>query len=235
MSFPTFADMQAEVEADSDLESEDFISTGEMINTFNEAVRVCEANIHKLGLEDIYFKKRDFLALVSGDNEVDLPDDIYARKIIRLVYATTDRVYPITRARKNVHYEEMEETRVMNVGTENPVYQYELLNQGAGENKIYLIPAAQETSSANVVIFYIREAQRMDTDAETICDIPEFENFIKKYVKWKWHFKEGHPSTPDLKIEMEAEKQLMIETLTNMVPDGDSTLEKDLSPYEEMN
>lgn len=232
MSYPTFGDIRGEIEDELDLESEDMIDQSEMIGYFNEGVKVCEANIHKLGLEDIYFKKRAPMALSLGVNEISLPDDIYAFKIIRIVYATSDRVYTIKKMRRDSHYEDMEDIRLNDTATD--WYQYEIHNNSADEGPvIYLTPASKETSSVNVYITYIRKANRM-VDDNSICDIPAFENVIKKYVMWRCYKKEGHPNTGDSLQDYNAELQLMVETLTNMVPDSDSVIEKDLTTYQEM-
>ncbi len=236
MSYPTFGDIREEVELELDLESEDFISQTDMIDYFNEAVRECEASIHKLGIEDLYFKRRAFLPLVSGENEVQMPDDIYAFKIIRIIYAGPgNKTYTIKKMRKDIHYEDMEDLRVNN--TSSDWYEYEILNNVVDEDGgpvIYLTPASRETSTENVVIFYIRKANRC-VDDNSICDIPAFESFIKKYAIWKCYKKEGHPNTGDALQDLNGERELMIETLTNMVPDNDSVIEKDMSGYDEMN
>lgn len=234
MSYPTFGELKDQVDREVDLQSEDFMGSQEMIDAFNEAVRECEAHIHKLGLEDIYFKSRALLSLTSGSAEVAFPSDIYAFKILKLIYAATNRVFTITRLRKDISLEELEDVRVNNSQSSTPAYQYTILNATAGSPKIYLSPPAQETSTTTVVCWYIRKANRM-VDDDTICDIPAFESYIKKYVAWKAYFKEGHPNTPEAKNSLDEERNLMIQTLEGMVPDNDTVLEKDLSHYEEAN
>lgn len=231
----TFGTLVSEIERELDLEDEDFIGSQEMIDAFNEGVREVEAHIHKLGLEDIYFKTRGLLSLTNGSNEVQLPSNIHDYKIIRIVWAETARVYEIARLRKNDHYLKMEDER-LNGSNSSDYYRYEILYNTANSGPmIYLVPAARETTATKAVIYYIRQAQRMASTA-TLVDLPTSAvNYLKKYVQWKAYFKEGHPSTAEAEKERDLARNLMIETLTNMVPDNDSVIEKDLTTYEEMN
>lgn len=236
MSAPTitFGTIQSQIEREVDLEDEDFITSAEFIDAMNEGVREAEAHIHKLGLEDIYFKRRAFLTLTLDSNEVPLPADIHDYKIIRIVWADGTRVYTVRKMRLDRHYEDMEDERV-NGSNSNDYYMYEILYDTiANGPKIYLTPKARETTSTKMVIFYIRQANRM-VDTTTVIDLPTSAlNYLKKYVKWMAYFKEGHPSTGEAKEERDKAENLMVSTLTNMVPDNDSIMEKDLSTYDEM-
>lgn len=107
--------------------------------------------------------------------------------------------------------------------------------------KIRLSPTAQETSTTNIKVWYIRNAKRVSTTASdferdaTVIDIPEFSNFILSYAKMKVYQKEGNAMYPEAKAQMEEDKRTMVNTLQQMVPDNDDTVEQDLSHYEESN
>lgn len=231
----TFGAVVTEIEEELDLEDEDFITSTEFIAIMNEGVREAEAVIHKLGLDDIYYKTRGLLSLTSGSSEVQFPSNIHDYKILRIIWAEQNKVYEVKRNRSNQNYLQMEDERINGI-TSNPTYTYDVLYNTANSGPmIYLTPAAQETTSTKAVIFYIRQAQRMAATS-TLVDLPTSAlNYLKKYVIWKAYFKEGHPNTAEAKLERDAAKQTMIETLTNMVPDNDSVIEKDLSTYYEMN
>jgi len=68
----------------------------------------------------------------------------------------------------------------------------------------------------------------VDTD---VCDIPEFFHFIIKFAIWKVLLKEGHPNMMVAKEEFKEERDIMIDTLANMVPDKDSEIVPDLEMY----
>lgn len=243
MGYPTFGDIRAEIEDELDLESEDFIDQAELINAFNEAVRQCEASVHKLGVEDEYFLSKCKLKLTIGSSDVDFLLDadgnetnIYAFKIRGIVYANGDRVYTIRRMRKQIKFEDALD--IITHGTSTDWYQYMIFNNSVDIGpKLFLVPQAKETNTSSedsfTTMFYIRKANRM-VDDNSVCDIPAFESFIKKYVIWKCYKKEGHPNTGDALQDLNSERQLMIETLTDMVPDQDSVIEKDLSMYEQL-
>ena len=85
MTYKTYAQLLAKIEKDLDLESEDFIQDDELMEYFNDAIRECESHIHKLGLEDVYFKTFDNPSLVSGTSDYAMPTNIFANKIIECV------------------------------------------------------------------------------------------------------------------------------------------------------
>lgn len=230
----TFGTLKGQIQRELDLESEDFIDSTEMIDTFNEAVRECESHIHTLGLESVYFKRRAFLTLTNASNLVDLPSDIYDYKILRIVWAESGKLYTVKRQRLDISYEDMENERVMG-SSSNDFYTYDVhYSTIASGPQLYLTPAARETTSTKAVIYYIRQANQMSADA-TLFDLPTSSiNYVKKYVKYRAYYKEGHPNTNEAKLDLDEARKQMIETLATMVPDGDSTLEKDMSHYEEM-
>lgn len=230
MELLTYADLRTKVEKDLDLETEDFIQSDEMIGYFNEAIDECEAEIHKLGMEDEYFLKKTALPLVQGQEEYDLPTDIYANKIRHVVYKNGTKIFTIKRCRKDkfLKYADYQ------LSPPTDFYEYFIINPTAGEKpKIVLLPASRETSSTNVTIWHIRNANKLVGD-DSVCDIQEFSSFIIKFVKWKVLQKEGHPGQDSAKQELEEQRQLMKETLENMVPDEDSEIPGDYSIYEEM-
>ncbi len=87
-------------------------------------------------------------------------------------------------------------------------------------------------------IYYIRNAVKLDesdltTADATSVDIPEFYPYLVKYVKAECYKKEGHPNAPQALIDLEVERRRMVDTLSNMVPDGETQIEMDLTHYED--
>ncbi len=231
MAYKTFGTLQDEVENELDLQDEEFIDPTEMLAYFSEAVRKAESQIHMLGREAIYFKKRAFLTLTNGSTDVAMPTDIYPWKILSIVYANGSKIYEVKRQRRQNFYEEKETLRV--IGTTNDFYEYDILNASSSTYPIItLTPASKESSTDVVVIEYIREANKM-TSTAIVCDIP-FEMFIKKYVIWKCYKKEGHPNTGEAKADLDEEQANMVSTLSVMVPDDNNKIELDLTTYQEI-
>lgn len=232
MTYKTYLEMKSKILKELDLESEDFIQPDELLGYFNDAIDEMEASVHKLGREDLYFLNKATLTLVQNQDEYSLPSDIYANKIRRVVYHASDRIYAIKRLRQEQLFEQME---VVNLYPgANDYYSYALYNPSAASGvKLLLFPTPKENSS-NVRIWYIRNANRM-VDDTSICDVPEFYNFIYAYVKWKCRDKEFQGNAKEDLSAMEAQKKLMVETLTDMTPDDDNEIVRDLSHYEDHN
>ncbi len=169
---------------------------------------------------------------MSGQSDIALPTNIYASKISEIVYdngSTNFEIKRLTGAKKL-----SKKTIINNDVGSNPMYMYDLKNDSADDGiQIQLLPPAQESSTTNVTIEYIREANVL-VDDDDKCDIPEFYTFLLAFVRWKVRDKEGHPDSEGAKSDYERERQLMIETLTGMTDDDASEIEQDVSHYEEM-
>lgn len=229
MQYKTYLDIKSKVNRDLDLEDEIFISDQELLDYCNEAIDEAEAEIHTI-YED-YFLTKGNISLVQDQEEYDLPTDIYANKIRGIVYSDGSTIYQIPRLRHSDKFELIELTKNY---TTTDFYKYLVLNTTASSNpKLMLIPAARETASNRLVIWYIRNANKM-VDDTSICDIPEFAHFIIQYIKVRCLMKEGHPNYSIEAQKLEKDRRLMINTLSNMVPDGDTLMEIDTDIYDGM-
>jgi hypothetical protein len=228
MAYWTWADIKEKVEADLDLESEDFIPESELLGYANEAIREVSRQLHTL-YED-YFLTRTTITLVSGQEEYSLPSDIYAMKIRGMVYRNGTSVWKMKRIQDWRKFEEYEFDKT----NLNPtaLYGFFILNQTAGSPKIMLTPTPNE-NGAYVRLWYIRTANELTADA-SVCDIPEAVNYVIQYIKVRCYEKELHPNLPKAMQDLEMEKQTTLETLSNMVPDVDNEIEADTRLYEEM-
>lgn len=80
-------------------------------------------------------------------------------------------------------------------------------------------------------LWFIRQANRLYLDAD-ICDIPQFANFITQFMKKRCYEKEpGHPTFQQAIVDLDRQRKLMVETLTEMVPDDDNRVQGDFSHY----
>lgn len=225
---PTYLSVKQKVERDLDLEGETFISDEEILGYCNEAIDDAEAEIHKIN-ED-YFLTKYSVPLVQGTSVYDMPTDIYANKIRGVTYSNGSDVYPVTRIRGSHKFSTI---AFINQAGASDDYRYELEHDALLGMQFVLYPAARTTDSTVMKLWYIRNAATVALDTDTI-DIPEFVNFIYQHMKWRCYEKEGHPNTPDAVVSLEKQRALMIQTLTDMVPDEDDTIEQDMSHYWEM-
>ena len=231
MIYKTVGQILNKVRRETDTEVEDFIQPEEFIDYVQDAIDEAEAAIHRLGYEDEYFLTQSTLTFQQGEQEVSLPEDIYASKIRAIVYHKNNDIYEIKRVRGRLKFENVAFTNKYGTGIDQ--IRYMLVNRSAEEGvRVMLLPAPTTTTS-DVTVWYIRNANTVTT-LNDIVDLPEFYTFVYRYVKYRVLDKENGPSADIAKSELEEERQRMIETLTEQVPDGDAgEIERDFSFYEE--
>lgn len=228
----TYAEAKRKVEVDLDLEDEVFIQEEEMLGYFNEALREAEAEV--LTIYEDYFLDNAYLPLVLGQSKYDLPTGIYAYKIRSIVYSVNQSlIYEISKARSARKFLDLETLLWANP---TDYYQYIILNNSTNGTQIELYPPSRETSSTNVKIWFLRQVDPIVDDTDIVDkDIPESINFIYAYVKARCKQKENAGVMPqDAAAEVEQQRKLLVDTLTNMIPDDDNEVIKDMTTYEEM-
>jgi len=147
MSTKTYSSLKTLVQDKLDLRDEDFIDDAEMLLYVEEAVRFCEAEIHKLNIEDQYFVSHAPLRVRSGFSDVDLPTNIYANKILRVVYSNGSTTRDIPRMRSLTRYSDAEATRKDAPATPG-AYSYMLVNNSRSSGtRLRLFPTPNETST----------------------------------------------------------------------------------------
>ena len=227
MQYWTYQAIKEKVESDLDLKDESFITPEELMGYCNEAIDDAESEIHAI-YED-YFLNSETLALTEGQSEYSLPSDIFANKIRAVIYSNGSINYPVKRIRDSRKFYTL---ALINQFGQADDYCYILKNPSAATGmKLVLYPASRETSSNNVTIWYIRNANRITSESD-VCDIPEFVNFVIQFMKVRCYEKESHPNLAMAIGALEKQRKLMVDTLTEMVPDSDNTIEMDLSFYQ---
>jgi len=228
MKIYTLLELKDKLKDDLDLHDETFIRDPELTAYLNEAIDSAEAEI--MGLYEDYFLTKANLSLVSGTDSYDMPADMYANKIRGIIYANGSTIFPIKRVRFMDKFEKIADLTQYPPTTE---YVYYFNNSAVDGRQIVLIPPARETNATYVTVWYIRNATRLEVDADE-CDIPEFYSYVLQFAKVRCYEKEGHPNAPLALQMLEGLKRQMVETLSDMIPDGDDTVEMDLSHYMEM-
>lgn len=223
----TYTEIKDLIETELDLKDETFITVGELLKYTNLGIDAAEAEIHTL-YEDYFLANASF-TLVGGTNKYDLPSDIYANKIRGVIYDDGSDTYAMKRIRR------FQDIPVINDDTTSE-YSYLLTNDSTDGVQINFFPniRAEDAGSGRVTLWYIRNATELVADDDE-CDIPEFIDFVLQFVRVKVYEKEGHPSTGNAQTKLEYYRKQMIDTLSQMVDDGDTSLEADTSFYKEMN
>lgn len=229
MRYWTYSEIKNKIRDDLGIQQETFIEPDELLAYVNAGIDEAEAEIHAV-YED-YFLTRHEDDLVNGQATYDMPSDIYANKIRAVLYKNGTDVFPIKRFKSGKDmFLELEYQN--EISTED--YKYILRNDSASLGvKLHLIPAAKEDVTDGLVLWYLRNANRMEDDT-SICDIPEFVQFVIQFAKVRCYEKEGHPNLPAAIQILEHFRGLMVSTLGNMTPDGDDEIEKDMTFYDEM-
>lgn len=234
MAFWTLAEVKAKVRKDLDLDEEESVLDDELTDYVQDAVREVASTLQKLNYEDRYFLTEGSMALVTGQKEYSLPADIYGTKIVRIIYNDGSRLYPIKRVRGTTEFENI--MLADKYATYTDSYKYFLLNRGPTTGfKLRLVPGAQETSSTNVTIWYIREPYKASLDADPVDCPEEFIQFVLAFCKVECMKKDmGNPLLELALGELTRIREDMIDTLTEQTADGDNEIIPDKSHYEEM-
>lgn len=229
MSTVLYSAFKTKVQQDLDLEEENFVQATELLGYTNEAIREAEAEI--LTIYEDYFLTNSNLVLVNGTSLYALPTGIYASKIRGVIYNNGSLIYEIKRIRTPKKFLDR---ALMLYANPSDEYSYILINASAAAGtKIEFTPPSKETSSTNVVIWYLREVAEV-TGATDPIDIPEFINFIYAIVKGKCKQKENGGVMPgDAVAEIEQQRKMMVDTLSTRIPDDDNEITRDISWYQE--
>ena len=234
MEYRNFTEIKDKVQRETDTEGEEFVQPLEFKGYVNDGIDEIESEIHTLGMEDEYFLNKGFIALVQGQEDYDLPTDIYANKIRKIIYNANggSNIYVVPRLRGPDKFEAI--AHINQSPTSSNDYAYILYNpSSAVKPQLQLVPASFETSATNIRVWYIRNATRwvLDTD---FCDLPEIAmQTLYAYVRWRIASKEKDRVGSKFG-EYQAVRKQMVDTLTNMVVDEDSTIYQDMQHYNDM-
>ncbi len=221
MQLWTYGNAKAKVENELDIQGANFIDDTEMLSFFNSAIDEAESIIHQL--HEDYFLTNDYVALVLGTSDYDMPTNIYSSKL-RIVYFKSDS--------ERYEMKRIKLASIPMVDDSDP-YSYNIENNsGAGGTRFVIYPTARETDSTLIRRWYIRNATPVTTDS-SIIDIPEFIDFIFRHVKVGCASKMGHPRLAFFTTELDEKRQEMRDTLKTMVVDGNTDIEEDRSFYDD--
>ena len=132
--FWRYSDAKLKIERDMDIEDEDFISSDEMREFFNDAIREAEGHIHRMGVEDDYYLTKCAFNMTNNSAQYTLPEDIYANKIRGFWFQeSTTNFYEIKRFRRFNKFNKImsDESRV----NSSRLFMYYLTNGGNGEGR----------------------------------------------------------------------------------------------------
>lgn len=223
----TLTQLMDRIKSDLDLEGEinEFTDDTDLRRFFNDAIRDAEAEIHDI-FED-YFLAQANLTMATDSALVDMPTDIYANKIRRLMYFPTAANQRYTVRFMRSFEEDMDIAA-------NSDYMYRILNDVDDlAIKISLSPVSRETST-NLLCYYLRNAKvfALDgTDDSLSTDIPEFERFLIARVKMLVYEKDSDPRMQVAAADMERYRVMMISSLSRARPDDDNLITADDSFY----
>ncbi len=107
MEYPTYASIKQRVEERIDTQEETFVGANELLRYCQDAIDFCENKIHTFQVADRYFETVAPIAITSGVMDYQMPSDIYANKITRLMHERNDDIYEIMRLKNKDRYGDM--------------------------------------------------------------------------------------------------------------------------------
>lgn len=231
MAYRTFGDLSSQVQAELDIEDEEFIQSQELINYFNTGITMIESEIVKLGCKEKYLQTEAFISTVAGQQDYDLPEDIIEQKIRKIVYRDNTNIYTLLPSKSESSYEAEDVARLYS-SSDYYTYQIYKINE---DNVLRLSPPAYLSVTNALRVIYFKDLNRYDEDA-TNCDIPAIcYEYLMSYVRFRVYMKETHVNMETEAKMVDGYLQLMRETLQNQVADPDMDLnDQDQSFYEEM-
>lgn len=244
----TWDEIRQKVRVDTDTQEETFVTPSEMLAYANEAIDEYEGIVNTgSGPALDYFLDDVTINLEDGVSEYDLPPQIYAHKIRKIMFNASNSIYEILPARSSkFHIKAYADN-----GNGTAPYKYFIRNKVIPESidpldpntiipanpvapKIVLLPASRHTGPF-VTIWYLRNLNRLTGKDTDICDVPVQINFIFQYMKTRVYEKEGHPNTSFAAAAYERQKNILSDILTDAQPDGNNEIEMDLSYYNDFN
>lgn len=232
MAYKTFGTLSAQVQAELDIEDEEFIQPTELIRYFNTAVTIIESEILKLGLREQYLKDEAFISLVNGTADYALPSDIVDTKIRKIVYRNGPTIYTMNPMKGEDSFED--EDILNQYSTSQEYYRYDLYKL-TEDFTLRIVPTPRISVTSALRVLYWKDLNRYTADADN-CDVPEVcYEFLLSYVRYRVYMKETHANTPGEKEDMGAMLELLRSTLSGQIADPTIDLmDPDLSAYEEM-
>jgi hypothetical protein len=147
MSQKTYSQLKLFVQNKLDIRDEDFIDDAELLEYTEEALKYCEAEIHKLNIEDQYFVSHAVVPMVVSKFDYDLPSNIYGNKVLKAVYSNGTFTTPLKRVRDSRRFERVEDVRKYGVVTSGE-YGFMLVNNDIRSGtKLRLYPTPTEAST----------------------------------------------------------------------------------------
>lgn len=225
MVYWTWGELRDKIEKDFDLQEEpDILASGELVGYLNDAIDKIEQHFIKLG--DYFFSVSDPITLVEGQQDYDLPEDIYATKIRQII---CDGEYEVKRIR--------DIRRIPIAGELNgDYYKYIIINKTGQAPKLRLYPEPLKGDGGSLEIYYTRNATRItgDDDDQEI-DIPEAMNYIIAYIKMRIYEKEKNQSMfESYKGELKQHEEDLLAALGARVDDEENVIEPDADIYFDM-
>lgn len=218
----TWAQLRTEIQAECNIEGEDFVSVAELLTWANDAKDEVEAEI--ISLQERYLETETPFELVAGQSDYALPEDIFAAKITGVYFHDGDTKYEIKQI--------TDKAQILCVQPDER-YRYRISNPSLTGLMLKLYPASRDSSGTQVTLHYIRRSKRLILDTD-LMDLPLAEGFIKQYIKDKVKEKEVGPLSANKRsTALEKQKTLLIEALVQKTPDDSSDqLRPDLSFYD---
>lgn len=218
MELLTWGEIKAKIQRKHGIETDDSYDELELLDMYNEAANKIESKLIKLNQD--YFKTMNTINVVVGLTEYNLPSNIYASKVRRLMYLRNG--YEATRLYPAKSIDDL---------YDNNKLRYDIINYESGR-KLILNKA---TANATIHIYYTRNTNRFTSTGgdSQICDIPEYADAVMAWMSYLVEFKDKSPAMAHAKDDYNTIVQDMTDTLAVALNDEDNVIEPDTTLWED--
>lgn len=227
----TWGQMWTSISEELEIADEDFVSKAKCREWANEGIDDAESLIHTLN-EEYFLTYQAPVEFEVGIDAVDLPDNIYASKIRSIIISNGRDAYELKRLTSLEKFITYRQSRLDTTLNKGPLV-YFPVNESESAPRCMFSPATT-TDEWSYEFWYYRNANRLEDD-EDVCDIPEFTSYVFQWIRERveWKRRAGSATHRAAQVELERLRAQMMNTLKDMVIDGDNGIEQDLSHYEE--
>jgi len=220
----TLKEIRDQVIEDLDLQEEDWKNITDLNSIVNRAIRDAHRKI--VNIYEDYFLTYVQQDILSSDNEIEYPSNIFANKIKSIQFYDGVNSVKFTKVKR------FDETVMLDnhITTETLQRKWLPVDSETGGRIIRLFPYIGR--AGRLTIWYIREPKKLIDDTD-ICDIDEFSDYVIQLCKKYYYAVDSDPRFITENTEAARLEKDMIDTLTNMDVGNDDEIVQDNSHYED--
>lgn len=216
------------VRDDLELHAEDFVTKADLIQFVHDAIDDAEEIV--IDCFSDFLLNFEYPDVTAGATEIPLPADLYESRLRGVFYSQSG----FTAGIKTGDSYKLKRMRLEDAGSSNTgdAYEYRLINNSQGEQKLFVYPAITETSDSTYKPFltwYIRKFIRPTEDSD-VLDKGLRIQYILSHVKCSVMQKEGNVLLDVETGKLMKQEDKLKNSLSRLTDDDEGTL-MEISDY----